>query len=99
MLGNLRKGAAHLDAAERLARWTRQRFGLGDGAVVMAGEVACGLPGCPPLETVVVFWSAEGMRHRYKVFKPVAEVQEDDVPYHWLLRALAAPEGYDGDCC
>lgn len=99
MLGNLRRGAAQAEAAQRLAAWTRQRFGLGDEAVVMASEVACGLPGCPPLETVVVFWSAQGQRHRYKVFKPLTQVEEEDLPYRWLLRALAAPEGYDEDCC
>ena len=99
MLGNVRKGAAHAEAAQRVAGWTRQRFALDEGAVVMPSEVACGLPGCPPLETVVVFWSAAGVRHRFKVFKPLAQVAEDDLPYRWLMRGLAAPEGYDEDCC
>lgn len=99
MLGRLNKGAAQAEAAQRLAAWTRERFGLGEEAVVMAAEVACGLPGCPPLETVVVFWNTQGLRHRYKVFKPLAQVVEEDLPYRWLLRALAAPADYDEDCC
>jgi nitrate reductase delta subunit len=47
----------------------------------------------------VVFWTAQGVRHRFKIFKPALQVTEEDLPYGWLMRALAAPEGIDEDCC
>ena len=49
--------------------WTRARFALPEDAVILVSEIACGLPGCPPLETVVAFWT-DDRRHRFKLFKP-----------------------------
>jgi nitrate reductase delta subunit len=85
-------------AFERLRDWTRARFALPSDATVMATEVSCALPGCPPLETHVVFWTALE-RHHFKIFKPIAEVSEDDVPPAFLKNALVALEGADSDCC
>lgn len=93
------KGADHQQALERIAAQTRQRFRLGDEAVVLVAELDCTLPGCPPLDTVVVFWTPQGVRHRFKIFKPALQVTEEDLPYAWLMRSLAAPEGFDEDCC
>jgi hypothetical protein len=98
-LGFLRQGADHSQAFDRIAAQTRIRFKLGDEAVVLVAELACTLPGCPPIDTVVVFWTAQGVRHRFKIFKPAPQVTEEDLPYGWLMRALAAPEGIDEDCC
>jgi hypothetical protein len=99
MFGTLKKGDLHLRAIDRMAGWTRARFKLRPEDAVLVAEIACGLPGCPPLETVVAFWTADGTRHRFKLFKPVAEVAEADLPPAWLRPGLAAPEGYDEDCC
>jgi hypothetical protein len=85
-------------AAEQLREWTRARFALGEDTTVMVAEVVCTVPGCPPLETVVAFW-IEGTRHHFKVFKPVAEVAEDDLPPSWLRGALADIPGVGCDCC
>ena len=98
-LGLAKKGADHLQALDRVTEQTRKRFKLGQHAVVLVAELACSLPGCPPLDTVVVFWTPEGVRHRFKIFKRVVQVTEEDLPYDWLMRSLAAPEGFDGDCC
>jgi hypothetical protein len=98
-LGFLKKGADHGQALDRIAAQTRARFKLGDEAVVLVAELACTLPGCPPIDTVVVFWTAQGVRHRFKIFKPALQVTEEDLPYAWLMRSLAAPEGFDLDCC
>ena len=57
------------------------------------------LPGCPPLETVIAFWTEGDRRHHFKVFKPVAEVVLDDLPPAWMKDALAVPEGFECDCC
>ena len=98
-LGFPKKGADHLAALDRLADQTRIRFKLGQEAVVLVAELACTVPGCPPLDTVVGFWTPDGVRHRFRIFKPVVQVTEEDLPYDWLLRSLAAPEGFDDDCC
>jgi len=97
--GFVRRSAAQSEALERVRAWTRERFGLADDVVVMVSELACALPGCPPVETVVAFWSAPERRHHFKIFKPVAEVVPDDLPPAWLKDALVVPEGGDCDCC
>jgi hypothetical protein len=96
-IGFARNSPAHVQALERVRTWTRQRFKLADEMPVVVAEVACGLPGCPPLETVVAFWTAEDRRHQFKLFKPVQEVAYDDLPFAWLMDALVASEICD--CC
>jgi len=89
----------HVAALERVKGWTRERFKLGQDATVFVSEVACSLPGCPPLETVVAFWTADDTRHQFKIFKPVAGIIVDDLPPAWLKEALIAMDGIDRDCC
>ncbi len=96
--GFIRKSPEHSAALERVREWTRERFALCEDNAIFVAEVACGLPGCPPLETVVAFWADE-KRHHFKVFKPVAEVALDDLPVAWLKSALVVPEGVDCECC
>jgi hypothetical protein len=98
MFASVRKSPERLHAADRVAEWTRERFKLPTEAAISVAEVACSLPGCAPLETVVVFWIAE-QRYQFKQFKPVAEVVVDDLPYAWLKDALAVQEGAGWDCC
>jgi hypothetical protein len=90
--------ASHREALERVREWTRVHFRLPDGSAILVAEVACRLPGCPPLETVVVFWTDEATRHRFKVFKAVEQVVEDDLPYTWLKEALI-DDGSGFECC
>jgi len=92
-----RRDGDHALALERVRGWVRARFALGDAAVLVA-EVACGIPGCPPIETAVAFW-CEGRRHHFKVFKPVAAVTEDDLPPSFMKRALAVPDDFECTCC
>ncbi|HWF97139.1 MAG TPA: hypothetical protein VG291_19490, partial [Xanthobacteraceae bacterium] len=66
---------------------------------VMVAEVTCAVPGCPPLETVVAFWTGTDIRHHFKVFKPLTEVVADDLPPAWLKNALAEIEGGGCECC
>jgi len=94
----LKKNPACHEALARVREWTRERFALPADAAILVSEVACGLPGCPPLETIVVFWIDE-KRHHFKFFKPVCEVVFDDFPPAWLQKALAVPEGFACDCC
>jgi hypothetical protein len=98
MLGLAKKTPGRLQAVERVEEWTRGRFRLPKEAAISVAELACNLPGCAPLETVVMFWIAE-QRYQFKLFKPVAEVVFDDLPYAWLKDALAVQEGTGWDCC
>jgi nitrate reductase delta subunit len=97
--GFARKAPGHAEALERVRAWTRARFGLPVDDVILVSELACALPGCPPLETIVAFWTETDTRHHFKIFKPVAEVVPDDLPPAWLKDALAVPEGGDCECC
>jgi hypothetical protein len=87
----------HIAALDRVREWVRARFSLGEGAILVA-EVTCAVPGCPPIETVIAFWSEE-RRHHFKVFKPVVEVSEDDLPPRWYKNALAVPDDFECSCC
>jgi hypothetical protein len=97
MLGFIKKSPEHLAALDRVREWTRERFTLAEDVTILVSEVACTLPGCPPLETVIVFWT--DTRHHFKIFKPVTEVVYDDLPFAWLKDALAVPDDFVCDCC
>jgi len=98
MLGFTKKSPVKDAASGRLRGWTRARFALTPDDTVMVSEIACAVPGCPPIETHVVFWTAAG-RHHCKIFKPLADVVEDDLPPAFMKNALVAMEGLDCDCC
>jgi nitrate reductase delta subunit len=99
MLGFINKSAGHRQALRQVKEWTRARFRLAEDSTILVTEVACGVPGCPPLETVVAFWTEGERRHHFKLFKPVAEVVEDDLPPTWMKNALTVDEMADCDCC
>jgi nitrate reductase molybdenum cofactor assembly chaperone NarJ/NarW len=84
-------------AVDRVREWTRERFKLGD-ETVMVSQIACTVPGCPPIETHVVFWTEAG-RHHFRVFKPLAEVAKDDLPPAFMKNALTWEEGVECGCC
>ena len=93
-----KKGPEHLAALERVREWTRRRFNLAADAAILVSEIVCNLPGCPPLETAVVFWEGES-RHHFKLFKPVEEVTYDNLPFAWMKESLILPEGFGCECC
>jgi hypothetical protein len=97
MLGFTRT-SAESGALDRVRDWTRARFKLAELETVMVSQIACAVPGCPPIETHVVFWTDAG-RHHFKVFKPLAQVSEDDLPPAFMKNALVALEGFECDCC
>jgi nitrate reductase delta subunit len=98
MLRSIRNRPERQQALDRVREWTRERFDLGEGSAILVAEVACALPGCPPLETVIAFWSGE-RRHHTKVFKPAGEVTQDDLPPRWMKDAIAVPDDFECDCC
>jgi hypothetical protein len=99
MLQSLKKPPEHLQALDRVKAWTRERFKLPEDAAILVSEVSCGLPGCPPLETVIAFWTENDKRHCCKVFKPVAEVVPDDLPPAWMKNSLVDLEAIGCECC
>jgi|SRR6516225_624520 nitrate reductase delta subunit len=94
-----RKSPEHREALTRVRDWTCERFKLADATAILVTELACGLPGCPPVETVVAFWTEDAKRHQFKIFKPVRDVVSDDLPFAWLKDSLFTPEGFGCDCC
>ena len=98
MLGFTKKGSANAATLDRVRHRTRARFAFADDETVIVSEMACALPGCPPIETHIVFWTAAG-RHHFKIFKPLAEVGEDDLPPAFMKNALLWAEGLECNCC
>jgi hypothetical protein len=92
------RGAGQAETA-RLKRLTYKRFRLPEGVIVMVNELACLVPGCPPVETVFAFWPEDGQRRQFKVFKAAAEVEASDLPPWWMLDALVLPDWIDCECC
>jgi nitrate reductase delta subunit len=99
MLQSFEKRPEYVAAVDRVKAWTRKRFQLADDATIFVAEVSCALPGCPPRETVIVFWTAADTRHQFKVFKPAAEVVREDLPPTWLKNALIVDGGAGWECC
>ncbi len=98
MLAFSKKSPEHVAALDRVREWVRGRFALGGDTAILVAEVACAVPGCPPVETVIAFWSSD-WRHHFKIFKSVADVIEGDLPPAWFMPALAVPDGFQCDCC
>ena len=98
MLGFTRKRPDDGAALDRVRDWTRARFTLADDETVMVSEVACAVPGCPPIETHHGVLDRAG-RHHFKIFKPLADVVEDDLPPAFMKNALVWAEGIDCSCC
>ncbi len=94
----VKKGPEHAASLERVREWTRERFKLPADAAILVSEIVCKLPGCPPLETAVVFWEGE-TRHHFKLFKPVEEVAYDNLPFTWMKESLIFPDGFGCECC
>lgn len=70
---------------ERVLGWTREQFKLDEDETIMVSQLPCSDPGCPPLETHVVFWTQAGRQH-FKIYKPLAEVAADDL-LDWQAQA------------
>ena len=99
MFGSFAQSPLQTAALEQVETWVRERYSLAPGNAVLVTELACALPGCPPLETVIAFWTATAQRHQTKIFKPVQQVQPDDLPPYWMKSALAVSADFAGDCC
>ena len=77
----------------------RSHFRLAEDDAIMVSEIDCQVPGCPPIETVVAFWCADGERRHFKVFKPLAEVSEADLPPWWMKDRMIYDDMITCSCC
>jgi hypothetical protein len=84
------------EAASQVKRWTRERFG---DVTVLVSELESATPGFPALHTVIAFWTAERKHYHFRVFKPLEQVAEADIPPAWYREALAVTPGIDCSCC
>lgn len=84
-----------LDDLSRIESLVRQRFDVDDADIVLVSQDSGARPGFPAIETNVVFWKDE-TRYKFKLFTPLAEVTEADLPLVWLLPSL---EDTGEDCC
>jgi nitrate reductase delta subunit len=66
MLRSFEKRPEYAAALDRVTAWTRERFKLPEDATIFVSEVTCALPGCPPRETVVAFWTGNDTRHQFR---------------------------------
>ena len=94
-----KKAPDHVAAIRRVKDLTRARFKLDDDVALMVSELECQQPGCPPLDTVVAFWTAPDRRHHFRIFKAAADVVEDDLPPWWMKDALIVDEIMGCPCC
>ena len=87
------------EAAARVKRWARSRFALSDDVTILVSEIESGVPGFPPLQTVLAFWTAERRHYHWTIFKPLEDVAENDLPPAWYKDALLVGPGAQCSCC
>ena len=97
MFGSIQKNKNNLVYLEKVEAWIRSRFSLLDDDIVLVSEIESPVPGSPPHETVIAFWSDPETRYRFTIFKPVIDVCEEDIPVSWLKSSLR--DYGDLGCC
>ena len=85
-----------LDDISRVEGLVRERFAIGAADIILVSQDRGTKPGFPPIETNVVFWKSD-KRYRLKIFSPIVQVMDSDLPVRWLLPALE--DTGEGECC
>ena len=81
-------------ATRRIKQWVQLLNVLGDDGIVHVAELQCHEPGCPDFETVItLMYSRPEQDRTVKIFKPVAEVSQDEVLTAILQSFAAGPPG------
>lgn len=96
MFRRLAPGQDTLEDICRVEGLIRERFNVAGSDIILVSQDVGTKPGFPPLETNVIFWKNES-RYRLKVFTPVSQVMDKDLPVDWLLPSLE--DNGEGDCC
>lgn len=80
----------------RIDALIRARFDVRADDIVLVAADAVDRPGFPAFETNITFWKGDA-RYKLKIFKPISEVSDQDMPVKWLLPALI--DDGEGECC
>jgi hypothetical protein len=86
-------------AVELVQLWTRQRFALPQDAPVLVSQLACSNENCPPIQTVVAFWTESGDRHHFNLPKPIESIAQIDIPCEWIDDGLFVGENAGAAFC
>ena len=62
--------------AGEVKAWVTKHLALSEDDVVTVAELACVEPDCPPVETVLTVYSAEGIRRAWHIHQPLDEIDE-----------------------
>jgi hypothetical protein len=79
MFGQERSSPERAARVRTLKEWTREALNLPEDAVILATELRCTEPGCPPLETVVAVMRVGDDRQQFKIHKPISDVVYEDI--------------------
>ena len=96
MFRRLGPGKDTLEDISRVEILVRERFRIPASEIILVSQDPGTKPGFPPQETNVIFWKNE-KRYRLKIFSPVSNVMDADLPIAWLLPALE--DNGEGGCC
>lgn len=86
----------NLENISRVEMLVRDRFKVDGSEIILVSEDPGARPGFPPRETNVIFWKRD-KRYRLKIFSPVSQVTDTDLPIGWLLPSME--DNGDVDCC
>ena len=79
MFGQNRLSAQRTAKVRLVKDWAREALSLPEETVVMATELQCTEPGCPPLETVIAVMRAGGGPQQFKIHKALDALVYEDV--------------------
>jgi hypothetical protein len=96
MFRRLGPGKDTLGDISRVEGLVRERFRIGNADIILVSQDPGVKPGFPPLETNVIFWKDE-KRYRLKIFAPVSQITDAELPVAWLLPALE--DTGEAACC
>lgn len=81
----------------RVEHDVRNRYEIDAADIVLVSEEPTNLAGGPARMTTILFWIGPENRHRIRVFKPVHDISNADLPPAWLKSALI--DDLLEDCC
>ena len=56
-----------------------KKFNLPESTILSIAELSCHEPGCPPTETVITARETDGRVTKWRIHKPINEVQKVDI--------------------
>ena len=62
--------------AGEVKAWVTKHLALSQEDLVTVAELACVEPDCPPVETVLTVYGAEGRRRAWHIHQPLDEIDE-----------------------